>query len=194
MTDTADNSIHCLRQTIRCKRRQLGLGARQRAANKFAQAVVASKVYQQSRHIALYLANDGELDCRLLMKQAWRDGKQCYLPVLMTKESRPPMLFAAYVPGALLAKNRYGILEPKSAALLNPSALDLVIVPLVACDPKGNRIGMGGGYYDKSFAFINKAQLLKGRPRLLGGAYHFQKVNNIKPRSWDVSLDQTVFV
>jgi 5-formyltetrahydrofolate cyclo-ligase len=190
-------SVDTLRQSIRRRRRQLGIGARCRAAKRLVLEITATDIYQRSQHIALYLPNDGELDCRPLIKRAWRDGKDCYLPVLAPKNTCPPMLFSRYSPGDLLVKNRYGILEMTKSERLIPSALDLVLVPLVGFDSEGNRIGMGGGYYDRSFAFkadYGNKKVRKNYPCLLGLAYRLQKINRIKPQPWDVRLDQVLMV
>lgn len=173
------------------------MGARCRASERLMLKVMASNIYQNSQRIAFYLPNDGELDCRQLIKRAWRDGKDCYLPVLTPKGSSPPMLFSRYSPGDPLVKNRYGILEVDKSKRLMPCALDFVVVPLVGFDIKGNRIGMGGGYYDKSFAFKRACcarKYKKNAPHLMGIAYRFQKIHTIKPQSWDVKLDQVVMV
>jgi len=188
-------SVDLLRQSLRRRRRRLGIGARCRAAKRLVLEITATSIYQKSQHIAFYLPNDGELDCRLLIKQAWRDGKDCYLPVLAPKNSSPPMLFSRYAPGEFLGKNRYGILEPMKSVRILPRVLDLVLVPLVGFDNEGNRIGMGGGYYDKSFAFkaVGSNKIVsKSTPYLMGLAYQLQKIDSIKPQPWDVRLDQVL--
>jgi len=192
-------SVDCLRQSIRLRRRQLGLGVRYRAAADLAAQVSASTVYQKCRYLALYLANDGELNCHHLMKQAWKDGKECYLPVLSPRHSAGPMMFARYHPGSRLVKNSYGILEPVNTQKRSAELLDLVIMPLVAFDKAGHRIGMGGGYYDRSFAFrqnVNNysSHYLGQSPYLMGVAYRLQEVSSIKAESWDIKPDQVLVV
>jgi 5-formyltetrahydrofolate cyclo-ligase len=182
-------TIDQIRQDIRQRRRRLGLGAQQRAAFRLLRTIKNSYVYRSSQSIAFYLPSGGELDCRPLLKQAWRDGKHCYLP-LIGKGPEPSMSFTRYLPGGHLKPNRFNILEPVSKSIIVPQALDLVIVPLVGFDGKGNRIGMGGGYYDRTFAFTAYST----GPALLGVAYHFQQVQKIETRQWDVQLDSIVSV
>lgn len=195
-------SVDDIRQSIRYRRRRLGAGFKSRAALALVNKVKASSVYQRSRHIALYLENDGELSCRPLIKQIWKDGKCCYLPVLASKQASPPMRFSMYHPGSILVKNRYGIFEPAGTQGRLPKSLDLVLMPLVAFDAMGHRIGMGGGYYDRSFAFkagvgksvrAKKAFYTKA-PFLMGVAYRFQKVKSINPQAWDVRPDRVLAV
>jgi 5-formyltetrahydrofolate cyclo-ligase len=86
-------------------------------------------------------------------------------------------------------KNIYAIPEPIYTAkdIISSEDLDLVIMPLVATDKEGNRMGMGGGYYDRSFAF--KKDKKTNYPQLLGFAYDFQLISSIYPEPWDVPLD-----
>ena len=122
-----------------------------------------------------------------LMHALWSLGKHIYLPVLVTF-SHQKLWFARFEPDDVLAYNRYGIPEPVRRRLIKPCALDLVLTPLVAFDSAGHRVGMGGGYYDRSFAFLRHRRHWRS-PRLLGIAYEFQKQAAIVPNDWDVPLD-----
>ena len=178
-----------LRVLMRRRRRQLGVGAQCRASQQLLKKITALPAYRRSRHIALYLSSDGEVSCREIIKHGWRHGKKCYLPVL-AKDGSGSMAFVRYTPFGLLAKNRYGIAEPRCGRPLVPSLLDMVVVPLVAFDGMGNRVGMGGGFYDRTFAF-RRCQL---RPVLIGAAHRLQRVQRLRPQIWDVSLDGVVAV
>jgi len=90
-----------------------------------------------------------------------------------------------FAPGAPLARNKFGILEPISGRYCHLTDIDLVLVPLVAFDHAGNRLGMGGGYYDRTFA----SQLGKKSPVLCGVAHRFQQVADLTPQKWDFPLD-----
>ena len=177
-----------LRQYIRRRRRQLGMGRQIMAGQALVSAVTRCPAYLNSKTMALYLPNDGELDCKPLIRRAWKDRKKCYLPVLKARNTS--MSFSLYQPGARLVSNRYRIFEPEPNAAIAPENLDLVILPLVAFDDNGNRIGMGGGYYDRTFSFHQPGV----RPYLLGVAHHLQYVNGIQPQVWDVALDGIVSV
>ena len=88
--------------------------------------------------------------------------------------------------------NRYRLPEPDVSddEMLVPEELDLVLAPLVVFDAQRNRIGMGGGYYDRSFAFRKDPANMK--PTLIGVAHELQKVDQLIPESWDVQLDMVV--
>ena len=183
------SSIDLLRKAMRHRRRLMGLGAQQRAAQSLCRHVIASSVYQRSRHIAFYLATEGEIDLRPIIQCAWRHGKTCYLPVIEGE----CLDFVNYSPYTRLHANRFGISEPESGGLIKVNHLDLVLTPLVAFDDKSNRLGMGGGFYDKTFAFAQKANIKRSqRPFLVGVAHRFQQVQRITPMPWDVPLDQVI--
>jgi 5-formyltetrahydrofolate cyclo-ligase len=187
-----------LRGMIRRRRQQMGVGAQHRAARALAKKVCALIEYQRASRVALYLASDGEIDCRFIMKDAWRAGKQCFLPVLKTENPKAHQMdFMSFNPGSPLELNRYGILEPKNGTKIAAQALDLVIVPLVGFDRDGHRIGMGGGYYDRAFEFTckhNEGVHVRQRPVLIGVAHHMQEVHSIRPRPWDVPLNSVVSI
>jgi 5-formyltetrahydrofolate cyclo-ligase len=97
--------------------------------------------------------------------------------------------FAPWQSGDDVQPNRYGIPEPvEPAELFEPFQLDLVLVPLLGFDRRGHRLGHGGGYYDRSFAFL-KEQVRPTEPLLVGIAYAFQELPRIEAAKWDVALD-----
>jgi 5-formyltetrahydrofolate cyclo-ligase len=140
-----------------------------------------------SQRIAAYLAADGEIDPYPLVQALWALGKTIYLPVLVPF-TRQKLWFARFNPSDKLVHNRFGIEEPVRRRLIKPCALDLVLTPLVAFDGSGHRIGMGGGYYDRSFAFLRRRRYWR-KPHLLGLAYELQKLPAIIPNDWDIPLD-----
>jgi 5-formyltetrahydrofolate cyclo-ligase len=176
-----------LRQSIRRQRRALTPAAATRCARQLAHHARHHRLVTGSHHIAAYLAADGEMDPLPLMHELWSLGKHIYLPVLVTF-SHQKLWFAKFEPGDELVYNRYGIPEPLRRRLIKPCALDLVLAPLVAFDTAGHRIGMGGGYYDRSFAFLLQRNHWR-KPRMLGIAYEFQRLSAIRPNAWDVPLD-----
>ena len=138
--------------------------------------------------IGAYRAVRGEVDCDPIVQWAWDRGRRVYLPV-----TEPPrgMTFARWREGDRLVPSGFGIHEPVPAArrVANPR-LDVVLVPLVAFDRHGNRLGHGAGYYDAAFAFRNRAR--RTRPLLVGLAHAFQEVPRIDAQEWDVRLDIVV--
>ncbi|MEJ2141129.1 MAG: 5-formyltetrahydrofolate cyclo-ligase [Gammaproteobacteria bacterium] len=177
------------RQQIRQKRRALSLEQRQQASSALITHIAASRLYQNSKRIAFYLPNEGEMDITPLITLAWAQRKQCYLPVLGLRNSRK-MWFTPYQPETSLIPNRFGIPEPQhrhSDRLFKAQNLDLILMPLVAFDMHGNRLGMGGGFYDRTLQFLLHRHSWK-KPRLIGTAYAFQKVSEMEKTSLGCSL------
>ncbi|MCB4795304.1 5-formyltetrahydrofolate cyclo-ligase [Pseudomonas sp. NP21570] len=181
-----------LRRKLRHARRQLTPAQRRLAARRLYRQLAQHPRFRRARHIALYLPNDGEIDPRLLLQAAQRRGKATYLPVL-NPWPRTRMVFQRIEPGEQLRRNRFGILEPviRTARQRRVWALDLLLMPLVGFDGKGGRLGMGGGFYDRSLAY--RAMRKKShKPTLLGLAHECQRVDRLPLESWDVALQATV--
>jgi len=176
-----------LRKSIRQQRRTLPAAAARSSAASLAQHACRHPLLRNARHIAAYLAADGEIDPAPLLECLWSAGKSVYLPVLVPF-AHGKLWFARYRPGDTLVENRFGIPEPQHRQLVRPGALDLVLMPLVAFDHAGNRLGMGGGFYDRSFAFLHTRHHWR-RPILVGLAFQFQQQNSIQPNHWDVPLN-----
>ena len=174
---------------MREKRRALSETEREHAAFLLCERIAASRTFQHSKHIAFYLPNDGEMDLSLLIEYAWRQGKQCYLPVLAEPNTQR-LWFIPYTPDSKLKHNRFGIPEPihsPKTRLRKTLALDLILMPLVAFDEQGNRVGMGGGVYDRTLAFLRQRRYWH-KPNLLGVAYEFQKQAQFETNNWDIPL------
>jgi 5-formyltetrahydrofolate cyclo-ligase len=178
-----------LRMEMRKRRRQLTQSARDVCAARLARILAREPLVRNSRRIAVYLPVNGEMDPRPLMDILWSMGKTLYLPVLVNFPERK-LWFSAYTPGDPLIRNRFGIPEPARVhdRRIKTVALDLVLLPLVAFDARGHRLGMGGGYYDHCFEFINR-RIHWRKPRLVGLAYEFQRLPLIEAEPWDVPLD-----
>ncbi len=175
-----------LRTRIRAARRLMSPPDRQRAGQRLAERIAGLDCYHRADAISASLAFDGEIDLADTIRMAWDQGKSVYLPVLQPGRT---LLFAPYTPATTLRANGFGILEPDvdETSLAPPRALALVLVPLVAFDQQGNRLGMGGGYYDRSFAFLLRQPDLS-KPVLLGAALELQKVDELITQPWDVPL------
>lgn len=142
--------------------------------------------FMRARHVALYLANDGEIDPMPIAEQLWKMGKHCYLPVLHPSQARQ-LWFVPFTPESQLIPNRFGIPEPdhRASQKMPPQLLDIVLLPLVGFDRAGGRLGMGGGFYDTTFAFH---QGKKTKPWLLGLAHSCQEVATLELAAWDIPL------
>lgn len=181
-----------LRRKLRQARRQLTPAQQRVAASRLYRQLAQHPVFRRARHIALYLPNDGEIDPGLLLRAAQRRGKATYLPVL-NPWPRTRMVFQRIKPGERLRRNRFDIFEPviRSARQRRVWALDLLLMPLVGFDGKGGRLGMGGGFYDRSLAY--RAMRKKShKPTLLGLAHECQRVDQLPLESWDVPIQGTV--
>ena len=125
-----------------------------------------------------------------MIEHLWRAGHTVALPVV--RQDRK-LDFAAFEPDTQLGPNKYGIPEPVAGrpACIQPRQLDLVLMPLVAFDATGNRLGMGGGYYDRTFSYLRYRSHWR-KPFLAGIAFDFQQVPAIAARQWDVPLGKVV--
>ncbi|MFO7593704.1 MAG: 5-formyltetrahydrofolate cyclo-ligase [Pseudomonadota bacterium] len=178
-----------LRRRIRDQRRNLPPAQRRAAAIGLEHLLGTHPLFLRSRHIAFYLPNDGEIDITPLLERARAMGKQCYLPILSPLYHNR-LWFAPYTRSTTLVANRFGIPEPQSLwrDTRHVWALDLVLTPLVAFDADGNRLGMGGGYYDRTLAYLARRRHWR-KPRLIGTAYSFQQLESLPHQRWDVPLD-----
>ena len=181
-----------IRKHMRQQRRSLSWHDRDLYSQQLAHHFSKTRLFRNSRHIACYMAADGELDLAPLMQRAWHMGKTVYLPVLNAPHQQS-LFFACYKEGDALDLNRFRIPEPAVPARERVTArqLDLVLTPLVAFDGQGNRLGMGAGYYDRTFAFLRQRHYWI-RPRLIGVAYTFQRVEQLHAQPWDVPLHTVV--
>lgn len=183
-----------IRRHMRQQRRSLSPRERRQHAANLLTTLKKQLWFHRARHIALYLANDGEMDPQPVIDHCWAQGKTVYLPVLHpVRKNR--LWFTEYRPDTPMCKNRFGIPEPVHPHTRKHHAwsLDLVLMPLVAFDGKGNRLGMGGGFYDRTFERLNshlkkRQSHFSGQCRLIGLAYDFQQVEQLPHQHWDVPL------
>ena len=178
-----------LRREMRRRRRALNVSERRAAARALSSRLAGSRWFVNSRTIAVYLSNDGEIDLFPLVERAWAMGKRTYLPKLFG----PRLWFLPFHAQSALAANRFSIPEPAEPARrrIRPLFLDLVLFPLVAFDAGGNRLGMGAGFYDKTFEAVLRRTVWKG-PKRIGIAYEMQRVDSLPAADWDVPLNAIV--
>lgn len=178
-----------LRREMRRRRRSLSGPERRAAARALSERLARTRWFLNSRTIAVYLSNDGEIDLSLLVGRAWAMGKRTYLPRLFG----PRLWFLPFHARSVLAGNRFSIPEPVEPPRrrIRPMFLDLVLFPLVAFDGRGNRLGMGAGYYDKTFEAARRRDAWQG-PKRVGVAYELQCVDSLPAADWDVPLDAIV--
>ncbi|HKJ51357.1 MAG TPA: 5-formyltetrahydrofolate cyclo-ligase [Gammaproteobacteria bacterium] len=177
-----------LRQRNRKRRVALSSNQLERAAAALAVRIESLPEFELASRIAAYFAVNGEISLAPVIDRALAAGKRVYLPGL----ERQSLRFSPYFHDQKMRINRFRLPEPDVAEdeMLAPGDLDLVLVPLVVFDADCNRIGMGGGYYDRSFAF--RKDPAQRKPALIGVAHEMQKVERIEPEAWDVRLDKIV--
>lgn len=177
-----------LRKEIRLRRNSLSLTQQHNAECALTKRLSSHNHIQQAKHIAVYLSNDGELSTENFIDWCWQNNKQVYLPVVHPF-SRGNLLFLRYQQETNLVKNIYGILEPKlDVTHVCPlDKLDIICTPLVAFDQTGARLGMGGGFYDRSLAHWQQTKLYP-----VGLSHDCQLVEKVPVESWDVALPEII--
>ncbi|NKB34842.1 MAG: 5-formyltetrahydrofolate cyclo-ligase [Pseudomonadales bacterium] len=179
-----------LRESLRQARRDLNPEQQSAASRSLLDLVVEQDFFNNASHIAFYQGVDGEMDPRLLLDKALAEGKSCYLPTL-TEDAPEQMSFAPYDHQTALTENDWGIGEPPSPDEdISPTNFDLVFVPLVGFDENCFRLGMGKGFYDRTFSF--KIFNRRSRPLLVGLAHECQLTDTFPTASWDVRLDAVI--
>ena len=182
----ADGDRRRLRRSFRSKRRRIPPGEQAAHAEAVARHFFTSGLFMRSRTLGSYFSNDadGELSTAPVMARLLETRKRLALPVVGRHGT---MRFYRFRRGTPLIANRFGIFEPAPGArYVSPLAVDVLLVPLVAFDGNGVRLGMGAGYYDRFLGRIPPVM----RPRLVGLAHEVQRSPEALPRAaWDVPLD-----
>ena len=216
MPDNISQQRNAIRQQVRAARNALLPEQQQQASSQLLTYLVKHPKVQQAQHISVTLAHDGEIDLHNFIEWCWQQKKQVYLPVVHPTNVGE-LLFLAYQENTIMIKNRYGIKEPRLDIIVDhidadnedhdneststsksltsylhtcsPENLDIVFTPLVAFDQQGNRIGMGGGYYDRLLApwFSDKIG-----PYPIGVAHNCQCVDLLPIQEWDVPLPEII--
>ena len=186
MKSTQQTLRNQLRQQIRKTRANLTALQQQQAEDSITQQALALIEERNAQHIALYLSFDGEISTDKLIKILWAQGKQVYLPVLHPFNPNH-LLFLRYLPDTPMCQNKFGIWEPKLNVqnVLPLDELDILFTPLVAFDKQGNRLGMGGGFYDRTLQHWQKSPFIP-----VGLAHQCQQVEQLPTEAWDVPLHQ----
>ncbi len=179
-----------LRRKLRILRCSVNPTVQQTHANTVADLLAALPCFIQAKYIALYIPFDGEMPTDAIANLIWRQGKLSYLPIVTPMQSQ--LCFVPYTQHSQLTNNQFGIAEPDYTLdkIIDINQLDIVITPLIAFDDNGNRLGMGGGYYDKTFAFLRT--LSEQHPQLMGIAYDFQRQTSLPKHTWDVPLTAVI--
>ncbi|WP_085298055.1 5-formyltetrahydrofolate cyclo-ligase [Cognaticolwellia mytili] len=182
-----------IRQRIRKQRFELTPEQQRSSAFALLQHFSTDQRVKQAQYLALYLSSDGELNTQPLIDWCWQQGKSVYLPVIHPF-TKGHLLFLKYTPHTQLTQNQYGISEPKLdiRSIILPAKLDIICTPLVAFDNTGARLGMGGGFYDRTLSsWYKDYQTNKNaKPYPLGIAHNCQQVDSLPCESWDIPLPE----
>lgn len=170
-------------------RRNLSSDFIDKASLELKQHIAQLTELQSAKRVALYLANDGELNPMPSIKWLWQQDIEVYIPVLHSF-SKGQLLFLHLTPDTKLVTNKYGISEPKLNVqnICPVTELDIIFTPLVAFDEQGHRLGMGGGYYDRTLAPFQSSY----KPLAIGLAFDEQRLDKIPVESWDMPLQKIV--
>lgn len=176
-----------LRKNIIAARDRLSSADIKQRSGMIAERLYASQFYRQAQSIMFFVTFGSEVDTRSMMVESIRRNKTVLAPKAV-RETRELLLSRVLDWNDDLEPGAYGIPEPKSSRIrpFSPENLDLVMVPGVAFDPQGNRLGYGGGYYDRFFP------LLKKSTPLVGLAFELQVVPEVPVEQWDRRIDMLV--
>jgi 5-formyltetrahydrofolate cyclo-ligase len=180
----ADRSQSVIRTACKNERARLAPGKRRQASDKIACEILSSSLFLSAKNIAVYIPMKLEVDTWPIIKRAWQLEKRIFAPIM---QENCTLRFHQFDDESELSTNKMGFSEPIDGRFIAADALDLVFTPLVAFDSQKNRIGMGGGYYDRTFAFLGQNQR-STKPVLAGLAFECQHVEQIAPNPWDIRL------
>lgn len=177
-----------IRQFIRQQRRALSEKQQQHAAEQLCQHVLSHPKIRLAQTIALFLSFDGEINTTPLISHLWALNKQVCLPIEHPFQ-RHHLLFLRYIPETVLIENRFHILEPELDVnnVIPLTEIDIILTPLVAFDSQGQRLGMGGGFYDRT---LQNWQQKSFYP--IGLAHDCQQVKQLPTESWDIPLPEII--
>ncbi|MVX62750.1 5-formyltetrahydrofolate cyclo-ligase [Clostridium chromiireducens] len=180
------NDKKTLRKEILTKRKDIDNVEKEKMDKKILNKFYESKFYKDATNIFVYISYDSEIDTRLIINKALKDNKKIYVP---RTEFETRIMDAVEIKSFdNLIKSNYGILEPsKNEPCINPNELDLIVVPGVAFDRNGGRMGYGAGFYDRYFKKITKDNI--ERIIKLALAYNFQVLDKVPMNEQDVPVD-----
>lgn len=179
-------SLASQRKQLRQQRRKLSIFQQRQAEHACLKQLIRFAPFQHAQHIGLYLDAFGEIRTQQLITYCLKHGKKVYLPKICPMNQRllwHPISLNQYHTQRF-SRHKLGMLEPMQHRGIAVSKLDLLIMPLLACDSVGMRLGMGGGFYDRSLAIAPK------KPFRLGLAHDFQFLPEVfQAQVWDQGLD-----
>lgn len=195
LSDHDQQARRQLRQHLRALRRALPVSSQQQAARGLAARLARLPGMARARHVAAYVSCDCEIDPSRFLDSLLPRGARVWLPVLTRRPGAAEIgMHLARRPDRDTSRrgwqhNRFGIREPRNRTRLPAWQLDFLLLPLVGFDAQGQRLGMGGGFYDRLLADLARRPR---RPRLIGLAHDLQQVANLPVAAWDRPVDRVV--
>ena len=179
------NTKASLREQVFLKRKGLSEKEQLESGESLVKLWKSIEGLYRSKKIALYLPVNREISTNSLISYFLQDGSKCFLPIIAQDKENKILEFAPFAADSPLTNNRFDISEPTTSTRVDINELDIIFLPCVCFDSKGNRIGMGGGFYDKTLDQLSSNQ----KPQLILLAYDFQKVQCCFPENHDVKAD-----
>lgn len=177
--------LNQLRRQLRQQRRQLPKRQQHHAGKMVQQSLAKKSLLKNASKIGIYLSAFGEVDSAPLIEWGFKHHKQLYLPQIRNLDQKLVWLNISrhQWQSKRFATHRLGMQQPHQQRGIDVRKLDVLVMPLLGFDTRGSRLGMGGGYYDRTLSHCF------GRPFRLGIAYDFQRVQHIDRQVWDQPLD-----
>ena len=176
-----------LRRQFMTRRLAISAAERMQTAEAIAQQLIKLPEWTPANYIAGYWATHGEVPLHIAQMRVQSPKVWC-LPILQTDKT---LKFAPWRSGDPLVSNQFGIPEPdiSPSSALDATAISMILLPLLAYTRTGTRLGMGGGYYDRSLAF---RAARASPPLLIGVAYSSQEADSLPNEEWDIKLDMLI--
>lgn len=178
-----------VRRRLKLQRRHLSPAERAARAQRIAASLRRARILKPGNRVALYSPMSGEVPLDAIVEWARELRCELYLPRIVNFRERR-MRFVRWNEQTVLRRHRFGMVEPVTGPTIGTRALDVVLMPAVGVDSRGVRLGMGAGFYDRSFAHRLRTQWR--RPRLIAVVYDFQRVAELPSHAFDVPLDAVV--
>jgi 5-formyltetrahydrofolate cyclo-ligase len=178
-----------LRRQLRERRKAIDVSQRQAAARSLVGLALRHRLLASGRRIGIYIPAKNEIDVLPLLNRAVAMRVPCFLPIV-PGSGRRKMWFSQMGERPAWILNRFGIPEyfHPSVKRVRLQSLDLLFMPLLGFDARGYRLGMGGGYYDASLAYLKRFRFWR-RPRIVGVAFSLQEVDQVPNDPWDIPMD-----
>ncbi|HEX9025321.1 MAG TPA: 5-formyltetrahydrofolate cyclo-ligase [Clostridium sp.] len=183
------NDKEKLRKEILTKRKNIDIVEKEKMDKKILDEFYENKYYREAKNIFIYISYDSEINTRGIINKALKDNKKIYVP---RTEFKTRFMDAVEITSLdNLIESKYGILEPSvEEPHIEPNELDLIVVPGVAFDRNGGRMGYGAGFYDRYFKRISKDGIKKIAKLAL--AYDFQILEKVPMNEQDVPVNYII--